>query len=73
MNQRYLTHAELDHPGNNGVGSRSEWIDLTSDNHPGDKALQRKDLEGKIIWDRGIPIKMLVRKRKRNEVHCHDK
>lgn len=60
----WLHSENLSDPANNGVGSRSEWMDLTSENHPGDEALRRKDREGKVIWDQRLPVKILVRKKR---------
>jgi hypothetical protein len=64
MNKRWLNNAEnLSDPANKGVGSRSEWVELTSENHPGNEALRRKDYEGKVMYEHGIPIKILVRRK----------
>ena len=60
----YLMSEELSAPENKGVGSRSEWVELTAENHPGDPALRRKDREGKVLWARRIPVKILVRRKK---------
>ena len=67
MDKHWLHSEDLSDPANKGIGSRSEWVELTSANHPGDKALYRLDLQGKVLWDRHhLPIKILVRRRKKS-------
>ena len=63
MNKKWLHSEDLSDPANKGVGSRSEWVELTSENHPGDNALRRLDYEGKVLYDHGIPFKILRRKK----------
>lgn len=64
MNKCWLNSEKLSDPANKGVGSRSEWVELTSKNHPGDDALRRLDYEGKVMYDHNIPVKILRRKKK---------